>query len=207
VVVQPDLGVGEVIVVDQHQVRTALAGQLGYLGQLAGHVGLHLTPPDERARARPRAVVQPDRDPVRAQHRVAGRRLLPDREAGDRAVRAGLVIGAQRVDARGLQPGLRPPGQIPAGGFLERGEQIVQRRVAPGMSVEVAAQRGQEVVPAYVGDQLLEHGRALGVGDAVEVHLYRVDVGNVGRDGVRGRQLVLPVRPALVQLRERGPRR
>ena len=48
-VVQPHLGVGEVVVVDQHQVRAALAGQLGHLGQLAGHVGLHLAPPDERA--------------------------------------------------------------------------------------------------------------------------------------------------------------
>ena len=73
------------------------------------------------------------------------------------------------------------------------------------MLPEVTAHAGEEIVPADVRDQLLEHCRALGVGDPVEVHLDGLDVGDIGRDRVGGRQLVLPVRHCLPGLRERGP--
>ena len=72
-------------------------------------------------------------------------------------------------------------------------------------SAEVGAYAGQEVVPADVGDELLEHRRALGVGDAVEVDLDGFDVRCVGGDRVGRGQLVLPVRPCLPHLREGGP--
>jgi hypothetical protein len=61
VVVQPDLGVGQVIVVEQHQVWPVLTGQLGDLGALAADVGLYPAPPDQPGVA---PVVQANRDPV-----------------------------------------------------------------------------------------------------------------------------------------------
>jgi hypothetical protein len=42
----------------------------------------------------------------------------------------------------------------------------------------------REVVLPHIGDPLLEHRGALGVGDAVEAYRDRGDVGDAGRDGV-----------------------
>ena len=50
------------------------------------------------------------------------------------------------------------------------------------MVAEVVAQAGEERLEPDVGHQLLEHAGALGVGDAVEVHLDGVQVGDVGGD-------------------------
>ena len=133
------------------------------------------------------------------------RRGLHHRELGHPAVAVQHEVRPQRVHPGGFQPFLGPAGQLPAGGLLQRGQQVGQRRVAPGVLAEVQPHPGQELLPADVGDQLLEHRRALGVRDAVEVDLDRGDVRDVGRDRVRGRQLVLLVGPGLLQLAERGP--
>ena len=55
------------------------------------------------------------------------------------------------------------------------------------------------------GNQLAQHRGALGVGDAVEVHLDVLQVVDLGEDRVRGGQLVLAVRPRLLHGSERGP--
>ena len=201
--VQPDLGVGQVVVVDQHQVGALQSGELRDLGALAVDVELDPVPPGQPALA---AVVQADRDAVRPEHGGDRRRLLGHRERGEAAVRVTLELGPQCVDPGRLQPLLGPLRQVPAGGLLQRREQVAEHRVAPRVLPEVLAHPGQEVLPAHVGDQLLEHGGALGVGDPVEVDLDGLDVGDVGGDRVGGRQLVLPVRPGLPGLGERGPR-
>ena len=90
-------------------------------------------------------------------------------------------------------------------GLLQRAEQVVEGGVAPGVRGEVAAQPGQERLQPDVGDQLLEHRGALGVGDAVEVDLDGLQVGDVRGDRVRGGQLVLPVGPGLLHVGERRP--
>ncbi len=195
--VQADLGVGEVVVVDEHQVRTGLPGQLGHHGPLATDVGLD---PAAAHQARRGAVVEPDRDPVVAQHRMCFGGLLADRELGERAVCGERVLGPQRVHPGGLQPLLRPAGQVPAGGRGQRLQQVAKGRIGPGVPAEVAAQPGQEVVQADVGDELLEHGGALGVGNAVEVDLDRSYVGHVRRDRVGRGKLV-----RLLQLGEGRP--
>ena len=64
------------------------------------------------------------------------------------------------------------------------------------------ARNGLEADP---GDQLLEHRRALGVGDHVEVDLDRVEVGVVRGDRVGARQLVLAVAGLLAGIGEAGP--
>ena len=78
VVVQADLGVGEVVVVDQHQVGRRVADQVGHLRAGAGDVELHAGGARESVRA---LAVQPHRKPVVAQHRVLGDRRLLDDEA------------------------------------------------------------------------------------------------------------------------------
>ncbi len=204
-IVQPDLGIGQVVVVDQDQIRPRLVVQLGHLGEVAGHVGLHPQAPGQPCRG---PVVQADGDPVRSQRgrEIPGvRDLLPDGERPEPALRVGLVERPQGGHSGRFQPRLGPARQVPAGGLFKGREQVGEGGVAPGVPGEVAADRGQEVVLAHVGHELLEHGGALGVGDPVEVHLDRGDVVDVGGDRVGRRQLVLPVGPGLPGMGERGP--
>lgn len=102
------------------------------------------------------------------------------------------------------RPGLRPVRQVSAGAGGEGGEQVGQRRVLPAVLGEVGADAREEAVPAGVSDQLLEHRRAFVVADRVEVGLRRAERGDVGRDRMRGRLLVLQVGGGLAAA-ERGP--
>ena len=74
------------------------------------------------------------------------------------------------------------------------------------MLAEVGAQALEERLLPHVRHQLAQHRGALGVGDAVEVGLHRLQVHHVGHDRVGGGQLVLVVRPGLLGDREGGPR-
>ena len=121
------------------------------------------------------------------------------------AVGVDVEVGAQRVQAGGLEPLPTPVRQVAARRLLQRAKQIAERRVGERVVAEVVAQPGQERLEADVGDQLLEHAGALGVGDAVEVDLDGVQVGDVGGHRVRRRQLVLPVGPRLLDVGERRP--
>ena len=152
-------------------------------------------------------VVDADRQPVHPG--LTGARLraaLGDREAGEPPVGVDVEVGAQRVEPGGLEPLLPPAGQVAAGGLLQRAEQIAEGGVAEGVVAEVVPQTGQELLQPDVGDELLEHAGALGVGDAVEVHLDGGQVRDVGGHRMRRRQLVLPVGPRLLHVRERRPR-
>ena len=73
------------------------------------------------------------------------------------------------------------------------------------MVLEVLPETDQERLDADPGHELLEHRRALGVGDAVEVGLDGVQVVVVGRDRVGRRELVLAQRPVLPGVGEAGP--
>ena len=72
--VEAHLGVGEVLVVDEHEVRAALADQRRHLG--AGAVDVELDPLGAAQGAVLGDVVAADDEPVRAQRRVLGGRLL-----------------------------------------------------------------------------------------------------------------------------------
>ena len=120
--------------------------------------------------------------------------------------RRGSKSGAQRVDARGLQPLLGPALQLTARGLLQGGEQVGELRVPEGEVLEVLPQPGHEGVEAHPRHELLEHRGALGVGDHVEVDLDGVQVDVVGRDRVRARQLVGAVAGLLARVGEAGPR-
>ena len=71
--------------------------------------------------------------------------------------------------------------------------------------MEIVAHAVAETVRAEERDELLEHGGALAVGDAVEVEEGGVGVRHVAGDGVGGRQLVLLIGPGLHSCVERRP--
>ncbi len=201
--VEADLAVRQVVVVDQDQLGPLGPGQLRDHGARPRHV--RLGPGVAHQVAVGRAPVQADRDAVRAQLRVRIGRLLEDRQLGD-PVR-GVVDRhrGQGVDAGGLQPGARPRGHVPPGRLRQHRQQVAQLGVAVRVLLEVAPRALQERVPAHVRHQLLEHRGALGVRDAVEVQLGVLQVTDVGRDRVRGRQLVGAVGPGLAVVGEGDP--
>ena len=87
-------------------------------------------------------------DPVPAQCRPVVRCGLLHRRRGDHPGVVDVVGQPQRVDAGGLQPLLRPVGQVAAGRRFQAAQQIVQRRVAVRVRVEVEPDPGQELVDA-----------------------------------------------------------
>ena len=122
---------------------------------------------------------------------------MPSASAGD--------LRRQGVDAGGLQPEPAPLVQVAAAGLLEFGHEVAELGVLPGVLAEVLAHAGHELLRAHPGHELAQHRGALGVGDAVEVHLDVLEVVDLGEDRVRGGQLVLPVGPGLLHGGERGP--
>ena len=134
---------------------------------------------------------------------VRGSALL-HRERVDRAVGDAEVRG-DRVDAGAFEPELRPAPKLASGAAFERGEEIRQRRIAPGVSAEIVAHSLAEAVVAEEGDQLLQHGCPLAVGDAVEIEECRVGVRHLAGDRVGGRQLILLVGPGFHPRVKGGP--
>ena len=142
---------------------------------------------------------------MRTQHRVFGRRALGELQFGDGAVRVYGQAGGDRVDAGFLQPLGAPGLEIAAGGLLQFAQQVGQGGVGVGVAVQVVVDTFEELRAAHVECQLLQHGGALGVGDAVEVDVGVVEVVDRGDDWVRGGQLILAQRPALLTGAEGGP--
>ncbi len=197
--VEAHLAVGEVLVVDEHQVGPLLPGQLRHHRRGPRHVRLGLRVAHQRDVLQP---VQADRDPVGAKLLA----LLDHRQLGHPAARVVRHHRRQHVHAGRLQPRPRPLGHVPPGDLPEHRQQVVQRGVPVRVGLEVAPRALEERVPPHVRHQLLEHRRALGVRDAVEVELRVLQVTDVGRDRVRGGQLVGPVRPRLAAVGEGHPR-
>ena len=142
---------------------------------------------------------------MRAQHRVLGRGALGELELGDGAVGVRLNIGGDRVDAGFLEPLGAPGLQVTAGGLLQLAQQVGQRGIGIGMADEIVVDAFEEALTAHVEHQLFQDGRALGIGDAVEVDVGVVEVVDRGDDRVRGGQLILTQRPALLAGAEGGP--
>ncbi len=101
---------------------------------------------------------------------------LDDGEGCDDLPAIGLNFRPQSIDARSFEPLCRPILQVPAAGLLQFDEQIVELGVPPGVLAEVFTHTGHELLLAYPGDELLEHGCTLGIGDAVEVDLHILQI-------------------------------
>ena len=153
-------------------------------------------------------VVEADGDPVRAQRRLTGSAgaSCTTRTTVKAPSPSVLERRAQRVDAGRLEPLRRPGGQVaadwsPRARRAGRAARCCRTR-ARGSSCRSAV---EELVLADPGDELLEHRRALGVGDAVEVDLTASRSRMSADDRVRRRQLVLPVGPGLLGVGEGRP--
>ena len=84
-----------------------------------------------------------------------------------------------RVEAGGAQVGLRPAAHVAVGDRVERLEVVGQLGVAEPVPGQVDVRALDEGVPAEPDHQLVQHRRALGVGDHVEVGERGVDVDEV----------------------------
>ena len=141
---------------------------------------------------------------------IGGRSQPGSRARGD-ADPASRALG--RVGGRGIgggqfqrqlghpgcaQPGTGPVCDVPVGGRLgEAVEEVSELGIAVLEPFEVQPGPGEEGVSADEGHELFEHGRTLGIGDAVEVELRGLDIGDVGDDRMRRRIQILRVRPGL----------
>ena len=96
-------------------------------------------------------------------------------------------VRCQGGDASSGQPLIGPARQIATGSLGERVQQVREGGVAKAVTGKVHTSTGEESILTNVGGQLLEGGRALGVGDAVEVLLDGVNVAGIGGNRVRRR--------------------
>ncbi len=209
--VEADLGVRQVVVVEEDDRRTGLAHQLRWTAVSSPSTSSSTRSPRTELAAGVE-VVGADRDAVRAQCRLALRRraaggFLADGEGRDDTLGVRLDLRAQHVDAGRLQPRFRPGLQVAAGGLLQRPSRSDRRELPNACRLEVGLHALEERVlyPTY-RDELLEHRSRPWRRDAVEVDEHVVQVADVRHDRVRGRQLVLPVRPGLHLVGERRPR-
>ena len=179
--VQTNLGVGQVVVVEQQEVRSLLTDQRRHLGALTVDVELDPVGPRELVALQG---VAADRQGVRTKRRERLDRALGDDRSRDDVLVVHRDLEAQSVDARSLEPQLRPGAQVPTGGLLEVPEQVREGGVLPGVLGEVVTKPGRERLATDIGHELLEHRGALGVGDAVEVDLDVLEVADVRDDRV-----------------------
>jgi len=113
--VEPDLGEGQILVVDENQVGPSLSDQLWHVGPLARDIELDPPAAAENAVA---MVVKADCDAMGPQRGMAFLRLLQHGELSKRGRRRRGVEGPQRIHARCLQPGLGPVSKRPSRGLL-----------------------------------------------------------------------------------------
>ena len=113
VLVQPDLGVGEVLVIDEHEVGNTMAGDRLDGGPWTGDVHLDEFATGEHVVIE---VVQPHCQGVRTIGGLPGagiHRVPHDGEIGDPTV-VDVQFGQYGVQTRGAQPGVTPVTQAPA---------------------------------------------------------------------------------------------
>ena len=73
------------------------------------------------------------------------------------------------------------------------------------MLLEVVARPSVEIIATDIVHQLLEHRRALGIGDAVEILARGIHIWDLRLDWVRGGQLILQVGPILAGTGKASP--
>ena len=137
---------------------------------------------------------------------MLGGHALIEGQRSDGAVGVLVNAGTDGVDTSGFQPLLAPGLKVATGGLLQFGEQVGERGVAVRVLVKVVVDTFEELAATNIGDELLEHGRTLRVGDAIEVHIGVVQVIDRRNNRVGGRQLVLRLAPALLAGAEGRPR-
>ena len=113
--------------------------------------------------------------------------MRPDAVA-DQHRHVAVALDPDGVVPRLSQPHLGPGPDVARRCRVQRVDQVREGGVAEPVLREVCVHPGQEVLVAHPGDELAQRGRALHVGDRVEVGGRGVDVGHVlgqRRDRVR----------------------
>src|SRR3981081_418100 len=120
---------------------------------------------------------------MRPQGWVIWRRGLSQLSRSDESLVA-LKYSFKSVHARRFQPGMRPRFQVAPRGFLQRIEEVLELRIAVRVLAEVFRETFVERLFADPYHELFERSGALVVRDGIEVELDRLDVGDVGDDGM-----------------------
>ena len=127
---------------------------------------------------------------------------------GDRGEATGLIPGgksADHVHTGLLEPQARPCAQVAAGRILERAEQVVQHGVRPGMVREVPLHAGEELLAAHIGHERSSTAAPFAYVMPSKFTSTSSRSAISATIGCVDRQLILTVRPQLLQGRERGP--
>ena len=180
--IQLDAREGPVRVVDEDDVGHGQPVGLRYphLGALDAQIELPLQPQPVLVQA-----VQRQAGGVRpVRRRVAGPVEVPPHPQPGHVPAVHLPVRAQPVVSGGVQPGRHPPAEVAVGLGVQGLDEVPQGRRGEGVGVEVATAPCQERLKAHVVHQLGQRRGALGIGDAVEVRLRGLEVGDVGHHGV-----------------------
>ena len=116
-----------------------------------------------------------------------------------------MQLRSERIWTPGAQPGLGPGIKIAVRVPLKRLQEVIKGGGGKGMLLEVVARTGVEIIAADVVHQLLEHCRAFGIGDAVEVLARGIHVWDLRLDWVCSGQLILQIGPILAGAGKIGP--
>ena len=202
--VEAQLRVCQIVVIHQNQRRTCLAGSRFDNRQFAVNIKFELVGTHDLAGFRI-LIVEADSQTMCAQHRMLSRSGLAQRKLANRAILVFLNFGGDGVDAGLFKPLGAPRLEIAAGRQLEFSQQIGERSVGVRMLVQIIVDALEELLTTHIEHELLQHGSALGIGDAVEVDVRVVQIVDRRDDRVGGAQLVLAQCPALLAGAERGP--
>src|SRR5258708_27814200 len=186
--IEPDLAVREVAVILEDEIGRSLAYKLRERSDGALDVQLEGAAPLEKSA---RDVEQTDAQAMRPESRMIDRRGLYQLGRTDDSVRD-MYRSLDRVHACRFQPGSRPGVQIAPRCAFQRGQEILQVRVAERVLAEIRLDAFEECLLADPSHELLQRGCSLVVGDEVEVERDGLDVRDVRDDRMGGRKLVLP---------------
>ena len=202
--VEAQLRVCQIVVIHQNERRTCLAGSRFDNRQFAVNIKFELVGTHDLAGFRI-LIVEADSQTMRAQYRMLSRSGLAQRKLANRAILVFLNFGGDGVDAGLFKPLGAPRLEIAAGRQLEFSQQIGERSVGVRMLVQIVVDALEELLTTHIEHELLQHGSALGIGDAVEVDIRVVQIVDRRDDRVGGAQLILAQCPALLAGAERGP--
>ena len=142
-------------------------------------------------------VDQCDTDEVLAQHWITRGNLLCDSERTNRAVCGSDNFCSEAIRSACAQPLRRPVAERDAAPLFKGGEEIGERGVGEGVSLEVEAQAGGEAWATEARAKLLQDCAPLPVGDPVKVEEGLIGIEHRPRDRMRGRRVILSERPRL----------
>ena len=193
VLVQTNLGVGEIVIVDQDELRSNLAQGFSDLGELT--VNVELSSPDPLQETILTRVIETHCQAMRAKGRPLLGRSLSNVEISDYPRVIDGHLGVEGVYSCGLEPQFAPGPQCATARILEFLKEVCERGITPLVFDEVVVDSCKEGFLSHPCHQLFENGATFGIGNAIEIDLDILDVADICDDRVGGGQLVLTIGP------------